>query len=105
MSNPNEGAASGLTVNIDGRGFSLVCEPDEHDELRAAAELLNSEISSLKAGQNTPSVPLETNAVVVALNFAAELLRREAGSPIETDDEFNHRIAQLADKIESFLEE
>lgn len=105
MNDPNEGSASSLTVNIGGRDFHIGCGPEERDDLYAAAELLNSEISSLQTDPNSPPVSLETGAVVVALNLAGDLLRRKNQSPIESDDEFSSQISRLVDKIESVLEE
>ena len=105
MNDPNEGTASSLKVNIGGRDFNIGCGPDERDDLYAAAELLNSEISSLQTDPNSPPVSLETSAVVVALNLAGDLLRQKNQTPIEADDEISSQISQLVDKIESVLEE
>lgn len=89
-----------ISVQIGGQNIQLVCEPDEEESLRAAAELVNSEITSIRGGSAKSSVPLETAAIVSALNFAAELLRRNSDS---SDDDSNQNLAQLVDKINAVL--
>lgn len=105
MNDSNEGNSSSLKVTIGGRDFHLGCGPDERDELYAAAELLNSEISSLQADPNSPPVSLETGAVVVALNLAGDLLRRKTETPTVPYNEFSSRIVRLVSKIDFVLEE
>ena len=89
-----------ISVQISGQNIQLVCEPDEEESLRAAAELVNSEITSVRGGSANPSVSLETAAIVSALNFAAELLRRNSDG---SDEYSNQNLAQLVDKINSVL--
>ncbi len=89
-----------LKVKIGGRNFQIGCEPEEHATLRAAANMLNSEISSMQDNSAGQSVSLETAAVVSALNFAADLLRKQSPGPIQ---DFSPQIAQMIDKIDSAL--
>lgn len=78
----------------------MVCEPNEEESLRAAAELVNSEITSVRGGSAKSNVSLETAAIVSALNFAAELLRRNSNG---SDENSNQNLAHLVDKINSVL--
>ncbi len=97
---------STLKIQIGGREFQVGCAPDEHDILQQAADMLNAEIASMQDDADKMSVSLETSAVMSALNFAAELLRRQSDAQFEnmTRNEIdNRRIAQLVNKIESAL--
>lgn len=77
-----------------------MCEPDEEESLRAAAELVNSEIASVQGDSAKSNVSLETAAIVSALNFAAELQRQNSNS---SDGITSQNLAQLVDKINSVL--
>lgn len=105
MSNQNEESSSSQKVHIGGRDFYVSCEPDESEELHAAVDLLNSEITSLQGDPDAPSVSLETSAVIVALNLAGDLHRLNTENPIESDDEISSRIVRLIDKIDFVLDE
>ncbi len=95
-----------LNIKIGGREFQIGCEPEEHSNLCAAADLLNSEIASMQDGPGNMNVSLETSAVMSALNFAAELIRlrsdaqSQQNSPNERDGQ---RITELIEKIDSAL--
>lgn len=101
--NYEEGILSSLpniSVQIGGQNIQLVCEPGEEESLRAAADLVNTEITSVQGDSTKSNIPLETAAIVSALNFAAELLRQNSDS---SDDNSNQNLAQLVDKINSVL--
>ena len=89
-----------ISVQIGGQNIQLVCEPGEEESLRAAADLVNTEITSVQGDSAKSNIPLETAAIVSALNFAAELLRQNSDS---SDENSNQNLAQLVDKINSVL--
>lgn len=89
-----------ISVQIGGQDIPLVCEPDEEESLRAAAKMVNSEITSVRGGSDKSNVSLETAAIVSALNFAAELHRQNSNS---SDGNSDQNLAQLVDKINSVL--
>ncbi len=91
-----------MTVQIGGRDFHIGCDPEEQDNLRAAAEMLNSEIASLQDDTGSSRISLESCAVLAALNFAAELQR---GNSSVSGEDFSPKITHLVDKIDSVLAE
>ena len=94
-----------LNIQIGGRSFQIGCEPEEQDNLQAAAELLNSEIASLQNDSDSLRVSLESSAILAALSFAAELLGQQSDIPDERAEQNEPRITRLIDKIDSILVE
>ncbi len=105
MDNGSDNPVQTLTVVVGGRNFRIGCEPEEQDNLQKAAAMLNSEITSLQNETSTLRVSLESSAVLAALNFAAELLRRqpERSNQHSGDPQLEPKIATLIEKIDSVL--
>lgn len=105
MAQESDQSLQTLTVVVGGRNFRIGCQSEEQENLRAAAAMLDSEISSLQDESSTLRVSLESSAVLAALNFAAELVRRqpEQSNQHSFDQQVESRIAKLIDKIDSVL--
>ncbi len=93
---------SSASVKILDRYFSIKCPPEEVDKLQEAALFLEKEMYQYKDGGRT--VPLETLAVLTALNLCHKLLemQRQQKSYVSFMDD---QVKGLHTKIDEALAE
>ncbi len=92
-----------LKVSIAGKDFFIACEESEKKNLLDAARITHDEIIKNRGDSpGSSSVPVETAAVLAALNLAGELISREqSDSDVPADDSelIDRLIQQLDDAI------
>ncbi|MCF7223827.1 cell division protein ZapA [Marilutibacter chinensis] len=93
--------ATPVSIRLLDREYTVGCEPDERDELLAAAKLLDSKMREIRGSNRM--VALDRVAVLAALNFAHELqqLRTEEG---RHDRELARTLADLNRKLDGLLD-
>ena len=92
--------SEGVSVRILDREFTIGCQPEEREDLQAAARLLDSRMRGVR-GDNRMAA-FDRVAVIAALNLAAEVnaFRRELEG---RDGDVSRGIADLNRKIEALL--
>lgn len=91
-----------VTVRIMGREYTVACPEDEHEALVASADLVNERMSVVR--RRGKALGAERIAVMVALNFARELLELRGVAAVQrADTESVERIRQLGLDIDSTL--
>ena len=90
----------GVSVRILDREFTIGCQPEEREDLQAAARLLDARMRGIR-GDNRMAA-FDRIAVIAALNLAAEVnaFRRELEG---RDGEVSRGIAELNRKVEALL--
>ena len=68
-------APNSVSVQILGKDYRVACPEGEEDNLRNAARHLNKQMSDIKNSGNL--IGTEKIAVLVALNFASDLLQAD----------------------------
>jgi len=90
-----------LKVNIAGKDFFVACEQSERKNLLEAARITNDEIIKNRGDITASnSVPVETAAVLAALNLAGELVSRDQSDndlPAADQSELIDRLIQQLD--------
>ena len=79
-----------LNVQIMGKDYRIGCPEGEEEGLRRAAQFLNKQMDEIK--QSGKVIGTERIAVMAALNFANDLLKK--------DEIFTHHSAKTEKKIE-----
>ncbi len=88
-----------LTVSILEKEYRVACPPDEKDDLKASAELLNDRLDEIKASGSV--LGTERIAVMAALNMSHEVVN---GKQIKTEHaDVDARIARLSERIEDSI--
>lgn len=90
----------GVSVRILDREFTIGCQPEEREDLQAAARLLDGRMRGIR-GENRMAA-FDRVAVIAALNLAAEVnaFRRELEG---RDGDVSRGIADLNRKVEALL--
>jgi cell division protein ZapA len=92
-----------VAVRILDREYTVGCEPDERDDLLAAAKLLDAKMREIRGGNRMAA--LDRVAVLTALNLAAELLQGKSGDGAQgqalarTLGEVNRKLDGLFDSL------
>ena len=90
-----------VNVRILDREYTVGCEPDERDDLLAAAKLLDAKMREIR-GTNRMAA-LDRVAVLAALNFAHELQQLRDDSE-KRDRELTRTLGELHRKLDDLLE-
>lgn len=93
---------SRVSVRILDKDYQIACPPEERSGLLDAAEFLNTKMREVRDGGRV--VGLDRIAVMVALNLADELLQ-ERGAAQAIDEDVNHRLQTLRERLEVALSE
>lgn len=91
-----------ISINILDRIYKIKCPSSEAHELQLAAQYVDQQMRKIRqSGSNTSA---ERIAVVTALNICHEMmtLKKQKNTHVDT---MNQRIAELTQKVESFLAE
>ena len=80
-----------VSLRVFGRDITLACPADEKDQLLAAAELLNSELSNIKDKEN--------GLILAGLNLANNQLTNEGSTSIPSE-----KVLSLIEKIDHALQ-
>jgi cell division protein ZapA len=90
-----------VSISLLDREYTVGCEPNERDDLLAAARMLDSKMREIR-GSNRMAA-LDRVAVLAALNFAHELqqLRGDGGN---RDRELSRTLDELHRKLDSLFD-
>ncbi len=91
-----------VNLTIGGQRFQFNCAPENEKNLKNAAGFLNSAISDIQNTSDKRSVSLETAAIMVALNFAGEILDERAERDKSMQDN-KQRFSKMIKEIETVL--
>ena len=89
-----------ITVKILEKEYQVSCDPDEVDELRRSAYLVDDKMKEIK--KNSSVLGLERLAIMVSLNIANDLLR-EKDKTIAAKSARDKDIKTLSGKLEKVL--
>ncbi|MAR89726.1 MAG: cell division protein ZapA [Pseudomonadota bacterium] len=89
-----------LTVNILDREYGVSCPPDEVEELKSSARLLDQRMRDIR--RTGKIVGVDRIAVMAALNIAHDLIRTQA-ELAGYDRITEKQLTKLNDKIERAL--
>ena len=90
-----------VSLNIMGKEYKIVCEPDEQDDLIRSAQQLDAQMRKMRdAGKVSGS---DRIAVMAALNLAHELQLMKTQNA-QLNRNLNECLARLNQKIENVLE-
>ena len=84
-----------LTIKILEKEYRVGCPPEERENLRASADLLNEKLNEIKKQGSV--IGAERIAIMTALNMSHEILHNK--SIITEHDDLNNRIDVLNDRI------
>lgn len=88
-----------ITIIIDNETFSLQCEEGEEEELKKAADVVNSKMSIFEDEIN---ISRSKKLLMVSLLLASE--SNDAGSKLNDQQEKIKKIESLLDELEKFLD-
>ena len=90
-----------VNVRVMDRDYSVGCEPEERDDLVAAARMLDQRMRDIRG--NNRMAAIERVAVLAALNLAHELQQtRHQGGVL--GDEFNRTLGDLERKLNALAD-
>ena len=90
-----------VNVRILDREYTVGCEPDERDDLLAAAKLLDAKMREIRGGNRMAA--LDRVAVLAALNLAHELqAARTEGS--RRDREMSRTVDAMQRRLDDLFE-
>lgn len=90
-----------VNVRVMDRDYSVGCEPEERDDLVAAARMLDQRMRDIRG--NNRMAAIERVAVLAALNLAHELQQtRHQGGVL--GDEFDRTLGDLERKLNALAE-
>lgn len=78
-----------------GKEYRVSCPPQEHDNLRASAALLNEKLAEIKKSGSV--IGTERIAIMAALNMSHEILHSQTLATEHND--LNQRISDISDRI------
>jgi cell division protein ZapA len=87
--------AEPLNITIMGKEYRVSCPPEEQDNLRASAALLNEKLAEIKKTGSV--IGTERIAIMAALNMSHEILHSQALATEHND--LNQRISDMSDRI------
>lgn len=90
-----------VSIRLLDREYTVGCEPDERDDLLAAARMLDSKMRDIR-GSNRMAA-LDRVAVLAALNFAHEL-QQLRGDGDSRDRELSRTLDELHRKLDSLFD-
>ena len=91
-----------FTASIAGKPYELSCTEAERHNVEAAVEMVDARMNRVKASGKMNSA--EKIAVMVALNFAAELVKQDEAHEIPVH-QFSHTISNLAERLDAALKQ
>ena len=98
-----ENSPQSIRVDIAGREYQIDCNDNNRETLVKAASLTHDEIVRNRSGATaTNQVPLDTAAVMTALNFAGELVERNRRDS-ETAEKDCKMIDRLIDELDQVI--
>ncbi|KWS04543.1 Z-ring-associated protein ZapA [Lysobacter capsici AZ78] len=90
-----------VSISLLDREYTVGCEPNERDDLLAAARMLDSKMREIR-GSNRMAA-LDRVAVLAALNFAHEL-QQLRGDGNSRDRELSRTLDELHRKLDSLFD-
>ena len=87
--------AEPLNITIMGKEYRVSCPPEEQDNLRASAALLNEKLAEIKKTGSV--IGTERIAIMAALNMSHEILHSQALATEHND--LNQRISDMSERI------
>jgi cell division protein ZapA len=90
-----------VSIRLLDREYTVGCEPNERDDLLAAARMLDSKMREIR-GSNRMAA-LDRVAVLAALNFAHEL-QQLRGDGNSRDRELSRTLDELHRKLDSLFD-
>lgn len=90
-----------VSISLLDREYTVGCEPNERDDLLAAARMLDSKMREIR-GSNRMAA-LDRVAVLAALNFAHEL-QQLRGDSSGRDRELSRTLDELHRKLDSLFD-
>ncbi|UOF15908.1 cell division protein ZapA [Lysobacter capsici] len=90
-----------VSISLLDREYTVGCEPNERDDLLAAARMLDSKMREIRGGNRMAA--LDRVAVLAALNFAHEL-QQLRGDGNSRDRELARTLDELHRKLDSLFD-
>lgn len=90
-----------VSISLLDREYTVGCEPNERDDLLAAARMLDSKMREIRGGNRMAA--LDRVAVLAALNFAHEL-QQLRGDDSSRDRELSRTLDELHRKLDSLFD-
>ncbi|ALN84288.1 cell division ZapA family protein [Lysobacter capsici] len=90
-----------VSISLLDREYTVGCEPNERDDLLAAARMLDSKMREIRGGNRMAA--LDRVAVLAALNFAHEL-QQLRGDGNSRDRELSRTLDELHRKLDSLFD-
>jgi cell division protein ZapA len=87
--------AEPLNITIMGKEYRVACPPEEQDNLRASAALLNEKLAEIKKSGSV--IGTERIAIMAALNMSHEILHSQTLATEHND--LNQRISDMSERI------
>lgn len=84
-----------LNITIMDKEYRVACPPEEQDNLRASAELLNQKLAEIK--KKGAVIGTERIAIMAALNMSHEILLSQKMAAEHND--LNQRISAMSEHI------
>lgn len=95
----SEAEATTVTIRLLDRDYRISCAPDERNDLRKAAELLDDKMKEIRDAQ---VVGLDRIAVMAALNITHELLMASKNLNVQQDQ--SQKLTLLTDKMDKEIQ-
>lgn len=95
----SEAEATTVTIRLLDRDYRISCAPDERNDLRKAAELLDDKMKEIRDAQ---VVGLDRIAVMAALNITHELLMASKNLNVQQDQ--SQKLTLLTEKMDKEIQ-
>ncbi len=92
-----------LRIKISDRDFHIACVEEDRQNLLDAAQLINYELTKQNVG-DSGLVSLESGAIMVALNLAGEMLKKDRAQSHEFSAQDCHLVDQMIDELTQALD-
>ncbi|MES2208084.1 MAG: cell division protein ZapA [Pseudomonadota bacterium] len=90
-----------VSLHIMEREFLLSCKPEEQLKLKAAADMLEQKITSLRNAGHTTG--MERIAILAGLQLAVELIDLQAAKPLIEPTALREKIRHIENNISQVL--
>lgn len=89
-----------IKVNIAGKTYPLTIKPEEEENIRKAARMINDNIKTLE--ENYAIRDKQDLLAMTALQFTTQLLESKSGTA--ESSEVDHRLKEINDALAGYLE-
>ena len=94
-------SSNSVTVQILDKEYSIICPPEERNNLVSAAHYLDSKMREIRSSGKV--IGADRIAVMAALNITHDLLHRQDTPPLPVNDNTREQVRDLLERVDLVL--